>query len=91
MQQRLALAAPAHEVAGLAMAPDLRYVPADGFPPPDLATVLGRHAAAHIVTAIPLEPAAGVGGMNPSFPAPDREWLTRIDAEKIQRAVASRF
>ena len=91
MQQRLALAAPAHEVAGLAMALDLRDVPADRFPPPDLAAVLGSDAAAHIVPAIPLEPAAWIVGMNPSLPAPDREWLTRIDAEKIQRAVASRF
>jgi len=91
MQQRLALTAPAQEIAGLAMAFDLGDVPANSFPAPDLAGVLGRHAAAHIVTAVPLEPTARIIGVNPSLSAPDRQWLTGIDLEKVQRAVASRF
>src|SRR6516162_843424 len=91
MQQRLALTAPAQEIAGFAMAFDLGDVPANSFPAPDLAGVLGRHAAAHVVTAVPLEPTARIIGVNPSLPAPDRQWLTGIDLEKVQRAVASRF
>ena len=49
---------------------------------------LPRHAAAHVVAAIPLEPAARIVGMQPSLGAPDRERLAGIDAEVIQRTVA---
>src|SRR4051812_37090619 len=67
---------------------DLPDMPAYGFPSLDLAPVFGRHAAAHIVTAVPLEPAARIVGMKPSLAAPDRQRLAGVDAEEIERAVA---
>src|ERR1700679_3118040 len=59
MQQRLALARPAGMVAGVAIAFDLAGVGADRLPALDLPRVVGD-AAAKVIAAIPLEPAARV-------------------------------
>ncbi len=89
MQQRLALARAAGEVAALAGPLDLSNVPADRLPALDLPGILVRHAAAHVVAAVPLEPAARIVGVDPALLAPDRERLARIDTEEVERAVAS--
>src|SRR6516162_11448847 len=57
------------------------------FPAPDLPRILFWHAAAEIIAAIPLEPAARILGRDPSFAAPDRERLACRDTEIVQRRV----
>jgi hypothetical protein len=42
------------------MPPDLSDVPFDLLPAPDLPRVFFRHAAPHIVAAVPLEPTARI-------------------------------
>ena len=89
MQQGLSLPSAAGEVARLALPLDLPDVPAHGLPSPDLPLVLVGQAAAHVVAAIPLEPAARVVGMDPSLVAPHRQRLAGVDAEEVERAVAA--
>ena len=89
MQQSLALPRPAKNVATLAVTLDLPDVPAHRLPPLDLAQVLILHAAAQIIAAIPLEPAARVVGVNPTFLAPNGQRLARVDAEEVERSIAS--
>ena len=89
VQQCLALAPPAQQIAGLAMLLDLPDMAADRFPAADLPRVLIRHAAAHVVAAIPLEPAARIVGMEPTFAPPFRQRLAGIDAEEIERRIAA--
>ena len=72
VQQRLALPRAAGQVARFAVALDLPDVPADRLPALDLPLVFLRHAAAHVVTAIPLEPAARVIRVDPSLLPPHR-------------------
>src|SRR5688572_2585953 len=86
MQQRLALARPAEQVALLAMCLDLADMPADLPPAPDLAGIV-LHAAAEMVAAIPLEPAARVVRVDPALGAPHSEGLAGADAEEIERRV----
>src|SRR5262249_60994124 len=80
----MTLTRPAHRVARLAVLLDLRDVPPDRFPAPDLAGVLLRHSAAHVVAAIPLEPAAWIIGMNPAFITPHGERLAGVNAEVVR-------
>src|SRR5215207_757334 len=87
VQQRLALAAPAQEVAGLAMFADLVDVATHRRPTPDLARVVG-HTAAEVIAAVPLKPATGVVRMDPTLLAPNRQRLAPIDAVEVQRRVA---
>ena len=49
-----------------------------------LALILFRQAPTHIITAIPLEPSAGIVGMYPSFLSPKRKRLARVYTEIIQ-------
>ena len=84
MEERLALAAPAGQIARPAMLLQLRHVTPDGAPSLDLAQVV-RVPPARVIPAIPLEPAARIVGMNPAFLSPDFEGLRRIHSEKIQR------
>ena len=90
VQQRLPLPRPAHRIARRAMSFNLRDVPPNGLPTFDLPGIFFRHAAAHIVPAIPLEPAAWIVRVNPSFSSPGRKRLTRVDAEIIEAAIAPR-
>src|SRR5579859_1138897 len=87
LQQRLPLARTAENIPRLAILPDLRLVALEGFPSFDLPRVLARQAAAHIIAAIPLEPASGIIGINPALLPPGRKRRARADAEIIQRAV----
>src|SRR4051812_36942268 len=89
VQQRLPLPRAAGQVARLTVPLDLPDMPAYGLPSLDLPPVFGRHAAAHIVAAIPLEPAARIVGVQPSLAPPDRQRLAGVDAEEVERAVAS--
>src|SRR6185437_4067701 len=89
MQQSLALPRPAKNIAALAVTLDLPQVPAHRLPPLDLAQVLVLHAAAHIIAAIPLEPAARVVGVNPTLLAPNGQRLARVDAEEVERSIAA--
>src|SRR5690349_5109237 len=84
MQQRLALASAAGEVAELAVALDLPHVTADRPPALDLSCVLVRHAAAQIVAAVPLEPATRIVLVQPSFATPFRQGLAGPDAEIVE-------
>ena len=71
MEKGLALAGAAGEVAGAAVGGDLAEVAADGFPAFDLASVFVGNAAAQVVAAVPLEPAAGVVLLvDPAFALP---------------------
>src|SRR5262249_10060973 len=88
MQQRLALALAAQQVARLAVALKLPHVATNRLPATDLAAVLLRHAAAHVVATVPLEPAARIVAMDPALPSPFRQRLARIDAEEVEPAVA---
>ena len=71
MQQGLALARSARWVSWLAVPFNLRNMSPDSLPSPDLARVLFRRAAAHIVAAVPLEPTSRIVGVNPSLLTPD--------------------
>src|ERR1700745_2581709 len=70
VQQRLALARTAEHVARLAILLDLPHVAADRLPAPDLRRILRRHAAAHVVAAVPLKPAARIVLVDPSLAPP---------------------
>jgi hypothetical protein len=89
VQELLALARPAHRIARLAMSSDLRHVALDSLPASDLAGVLVGQPPAHVVAAIPLEPAARIVRMHPALPSPLRQGLAGVHAEIVQGAVAA--
>ena len=70
MQQGLALAAAAGQVAGGAEFLYLSGVAADVLPAGDLTSVFVRDASPHVVAAIPLKPAPRVVWVNPTFCLP---------------------
>src|SRR5262245_58891888 len=88
LQQRLPLPRAAGQVARLTVPLDLPDVPAPCLPSSDLPPVFIEQAAAHVVAAIPLEPAARVVGVDPALVAPHRQRLARVDAEEVERGVA---
>src|SRR5579883_321719 len=90
MQQGLPLASPTRQITRFAMLFDLRYVSLNRFPAFDLPRIFFGHAPAHVVAAVPLEPAARIVRMNPSLFSPYRERLASVNAEIIQRAVPAR-
>ena len=89
MQQRLPLSWPANYVAGFAISLNLQHMPADGLPASDLPRVLFGGTSPEIVPAIPLEPAARIVAMDPSFLAPHRQWLAGVDTKVIETAITS--
>ena len=86
MQERLALFAPAVEIARWTMFFELRDVPLHRFPSFYLAGVIGA-APAQIIAAIPLKPAARVFMINPPFLPPVRQWFGGIHAETVELCV----
>ena len=78
VQQSLALPRPTCRVAGLAVPLDLRDVPPDGLPSSNLPRILLRDTPPHVIAAVPLKPAPWIVGMDPTFPAPDRERLAGV-------------
>src|SRR5262249_41808909 len=83
-KQRLALPTTAIEIARFTMLFQLRHVAPDGAPSADLPQIIFATATA-IISAIPLEPAARVFGLNPTFAAPFRQRLRCVHAKIIQR------
>jgi hypothetical protein len=71
------------------VSPQLCRVTADGLPALDLARVLIRHAAAHVIAAIPLEPAVRIIGMYPALSASHRKRLTGVDTEIVEGTIAA--
>src|SRR5512136_691295 len=68
---------------------DLPHVAADRLPALDLPAVLVGHAPAHVITAIPLEPAAWIVRVNPAFARPFRKRLAGVDTKEIACTVAA--
>ncbi|MDB6057521.1 MAG: hypothetical protein JWO95_1365 [Verrucomicrobiales bacterium] len=87
MEQGLALGGAATEVAGAAVGFDLADVTADGAPTFYLTVVFARDSAAHIVSAIPLEPAARVVFVDPAFSTPLGQGLAGVDLEEVEHRV----
>jgi hypothetical protein len=71
VQQRLALPATAIEIARFTVFFQLRHLPANGPPTRNLTQIIFIAAPA-IISAIPLEPAARIVRMNPTFAPPFR-------------------
>jgi hypothetical protein len=90
MQQRLALTRATREVHRLAVPLDLPDMAPHCLPALDLPRVFIHHSAANRVTAIPLEPAAWIVGVNPSLRTPEGQFLARVDPEEVERGVGSR-
>src|SRR5512132_3171391 len=88
MQQGLTLPAPASQIARFTVLFQLRHVAANGSPPRNLTQIIFTAASA-IISAIPLEPAARIVRMNPTFAPPFRQWLRRVHAKIIQRGARS--
>ena len=84
LQQRLPLSRTAKWITRFTVLSNLCHVPSEDFPTVDLASVLFRHAPAHIVAAVPLEPTARVVRVYPSFSSPFGKGLAGIDTEIIQ-------
>jgi len=88
VEEGLALARAAGEVARAAIISYLRAVTAERFPSLYLPLVFFAETPAHIVAAIPLKPAARVVFfIDPSFLFPDGEWLARVYFEVIEGVV----
>lgn len=83
MQQRLTLFGVAGEVTGETIRPYLCDVAADRYPAFDLPLVIGTPSP-HVVATVPLEPATWIVLVYPTLFAPDREGLTRADAEEVE-------
>ena len=84
VKQCLTLPRATQQIAGFAILLDLPNVAANRLPAFDLSCVFLRQAAAHVIAAIPLEPAARIVAMDPAFAPPFRQRLTGIDPEKIE-------
>src|SRR5438270_5278063 len=84
MEQGLALARATGQVARLAVADDLPDVTPYGSPALNLAGILFGQSPADVISAIPLEPAAWVVGVDPAFLAPYREGLASIDSKIVE-------
>lgn len=84
MEQGLALARATGQVARLAVADDLPDVTPYGSPALNLAGILFGQSPADVISAIPLEPAAWVVGVDPAFLAPYRERLASIDSKIVE-------
>src|SRR5687767_11756939 len=88
MQRGLTLSFSAVCIPRLAILPNRCDMAGDGAPPPNLARIVGA-ASAHVVTAIPLEPATRVLRADPAAQPPGRERLRRVDPEQVQPAIAA--
>ena len=88
MQERLALARAAEQVARFAGALNLPDVSAHSAPSPDLARILVGHPPAHVVAAVPLKPSARVDRVDPALGTPHGQRLAGIDAEEVQPRIA---
>src|ERR1041384_5462196 len=87
VQQRLPLALAAGKITLVAVHPDLPDVAAERLPALDLPRVV-LVAAAHIVAAVPLKPAARIVLVQPALALPFGERLACIDLEVVERVFA---
>ena len=78
------MAGAAVEIIRCAVRLDLRGMPREGAPALDLQGIDLRNAAAEIVAAVPLEPAARIGANDPPFLAPYGEGLAAFDSEAVE-------
>ena len=85
----MALSWPTGEIVSFAVPLDLTNVAAHRPPSSNLSPILIRHSATKVVAAIPLEPTAGIVGVNPTLSAPDRQRLAGVYAEIVEAVVAS--
>lgn len=90
MEERLALAWAASKLTASAMLLYLRDMAPNSFPSPYLPFIIAGNTSAHIIAAVPLEPATGIVRVYPSFFLPDGERLARINAKKVQRCIVFR-
>src|SRR5271165_5876151 len=88
MQQSLALAAPAIQIAGRAVFSNGGDVARDGAPTANLAFVVSG-APPHVVPAVPLKPTARVVRMDPAFSPPLAQRLRCVDAEVVKLGIVS--
>ncbi len=88
MEKRLALFAATVHIARFAGTLYLPYVPNHTFPALYLTLIVGASASRE-VSAIPLEPAAGVLIVNPTLIAPHGKRLGGVDAEIVQLRVVA--
>ena len=86
MQKGLALPAATTQVARLAVLAQLRHVPLDRDPALDLPLVV-LDSAAHVISAVPLEPPSRIFGVDPAFGDPIREWLRGRNTKEIEARV----
>src|SRR5687767_15610883 len=86
VQDSLSLPATAVKIARLAVADDLRHMPADRPPSSNLPRIVGRPAA-HVVAAIPLKPSARILRPDPTVVPPHGQRLRSVDAKVIQLGI----
>src|SRR4029077_12581269 len=84
VQERLSLSATAIEITRFTVFFQLRHVSANGAPTGDLPQVI-LAAAPAIISAIPLDPASRIFGVNPTFAPPFRQWLRRVHPKIVHR------
>lgn len=89
MKQSLPLPSSAEEIPLKTVVFYLIYMTLHFFPAVNLTSILVFHASAPIVTAVPLEPAARIGRMDPTLCPPNRKWLTCPDAKVVKRWIIS--
>jgi hypothetical protein len=84
VQDGLALSRSAAQIARRTGSRDLYDVSSNSLPALDLTTILLGHSTPHVIAAIPLKPSTRVIRMDPTFPAPLRQWLAGVDPEEIE-------
>ena len=85
----MALPWPTSKIVSFAVPLDLTNVAAHRSPSSNLSPILIRYSATKVVSAIPLEPAAGIVGVDPTLSAPDRQRLAGVNAEVVEAVIAS--
>ena len=83
LQEGLSLARSAIEIHRPAVGTDLTSVTREGAPTLDLKIVDGVDPAAHVVSAVPLEPTAWIGFNDPPLFLPVRKRHAAFDAESV--------
>src|ERR1700761_7432296 len=83
VQDCLALSRSAAQIARLTGSRDLYDVSSNGLPALDLTTILLGHSTPHVIATIPLKPSTRVIRVDPTLPAPLRQWLAGVDPKEI--------
>ena len=91
VEKCLPLAWPAECVTWAAIGLYLAYMASHSVPTAYLTCVFFWQASAHVVPAVPLEPAARIVFVNPALSAPLGQRLRGVDFEKVEFRVARAF